>query len=338
MRLALPKAFQGVLDNWLFQLHGAESGEVLLHQRRVFILPTKAGMAYALMLVGLFVGSVNYGLNMGFALTFLVAACSLVGLLLTFRNLAFLRLNVGRCPPVFAGSQAVYSFQLNNHGRHARYAIEAGFLQEGQPWAPTAIDLPAFGQGTLQLSCATSERGWQSAPRIRLQTRFPLGLFRAWSFWTPDVAVLVYPRPESHPPPLPAATAGDAVQGASAGQEEFAGVRAWQAGDSSSRLAWRQIARLDASGEGLISKAFEGQAGNELCLDEKRLLHLPLEARLSRLTAWVLQAQAQGLHWRLALDSTQSGTGYGEQHLHECLHLLALYPVPGRGEPRRARA
>lgn len=330
MRLALPQVLQGALDNWLFQLHGAESGEVLLHQRRVFILPTKAGLVYALMLVGLFVGSVNYGLNMGFALTFLVAACALVGLLLTFRNLAFLRLNVGRCPPVFAGSQAVYGFHLNNHGRHARYAIEAGFLQEGQAYAPEAIDLPAFGQGTLQLSCAAEARGWQSAPRIRLQTRFPLGLFRAWSFWTPDVAVLVYPRPEPHPPPLPAATAGHAAQGGSAGQEEFAGVRAWQAGDSSSRLAWRQIARLDASSEGLISKAFEGQSGNELCLDERPLLHLPLEARLSRLTAWVLQAEAQGLHWRLSLGTTQSAVGSGNQHAHDCLRLLALHQPDGR--------
>ncbi len=328
MRLALPQALQGVLDNWLFQLHGAEAGEVLLHQRRVFILPTKAGLAYALMLVGLFIGSVNYGLNMGFALTFLLAACALVGLLLTFRNLAFLRLSGGRCPPVFAGAQAVYALQLANHGRHARYSIELGFVDESDKASSVVLDLPAFGQVGAQLACVAPQRGWQQSPRIRLQTRFPLGLFRAWSYWTPDLAVLVYPSPEEPAPPLPLASAGVATEGRGTGQDDFAGVRNWQAGDSPSRLAWRQIARLDDSGAGLISKSFEGGAGNELCLDERRLRHLPLEARLSRLAAWVLQAQTQGLTWRFVLGTSQLPAGAGSQHAHECLRLLALY----RGE------
>lgn len=331
MRLALPQALQGAFDNWLFQLHGAETGEVLLHQRRVFILPTKAGLAYGLMLVGLFIGSVNYGLNMGFALTFLLAACALVGLLLTFRNLAFLRLSVGVSAPVFAGQQALFGLQLANQSRHARYSIELGFVERSE--SSSMIDLPAFGQLRTQLACPAPRRGWLQAPRIRLQTRFPLGLFRAWSYWTPDLAVLVYPAPEENAPPLPEASAGVAAEGRGAGQEEFAGVRNWQAGDSPSRLAWRQIARLDASDAALISKSFEGGQGSELCLDEAALLHLPLEARLSRLTAWVLQAQAQDLHWRLALGgsqlttqlTTQSATAGGSQHAHDCLRMLALY-------------
>jgi uncharacterized protein (DUF58 family) len=329
MRLTLAQPFQRAIDHWLFRLHGPQTGEVLLNQRRVFILPTKAGLAWGLMVLGLFIGSVNYGLNMGFALTFLIAACSLVGMLLTFRNLAWLRLSGGRCGPVFAGDQALYELHLRNDSRHARYAIALGFMQDGKEPEPALVDLPSFSDAAVQLACEARQRGWQSAPRIRLQTRFPLGLFRAWSFWTPDLAVLVYPRAEDNAPPLPAVSAHVEGEGRGAGQEDFAGVRAWQAGDAKSRLAWRQIARMDNSSHGLVSKSFEGGAGRELCLDESRLRHLPLEARLSRLTAWVLQAQSQGLSWRFVLGATVLPSASGSAHAHECLRLLALYP----GEP-----
>ena len=42
-----------------------------------------------------------------------------------------------------------------------------------------------------------------SAPRIRIATQFPLGLFRAWSWWQPDSRALVHPFPEADAPALP---------------------------------------------------------------------------------------------------------------------------------------
>src|SRR3981081_4127730 len=44
-------------NKWLFQLRGAESGEVFLNQRRVFIIPTKAGLGVGAMLLTLFICS-----------------------------------------------------------------------------------------------------------------------------------------------------------------------------------------------------------------------------------------------------------------------------------------
>ncbi|MDB5796914.1 MAG: hypothetical protein JWP36_816 [Paucimonas sp.] len=323
--IALRQPVRRVIDNWLFQLKPAEHGEVILHQRRVFILPTRAGMAYAVMLLGLFIGSVNYNLNMGFALTFLVMGCALVGMYLTFRNLAWLALSPGRSAPVFAGSQVHYEFHLANRSRHARYAIDIGFTGGGIDELQTSVDLPAFGQTSVRLSTPARQRGWQQSPRLRLQTRFPLGLLRAWSYWTPDVAVLVYPQPETDAPPLPASELAGADGSGHAGREDFAGVRAWQAGDSPSRLAWRQIARMDGASDALVSKHFEGGASAELSIAENLVAALPLEARLSRMTRWVLEAEQQGLRYRFELGPLRLPAALGPAHRDECLRALALH-------------
>ncbi len=328
MRFALKQPFRRAIDTWLFQLKPAEHGEVILVQRRVFIVPTGAGMGYILMLLGLFIGSVNYQLNMGFALTFLVAGCALVGMVLTFRNLAWLHLSPGRSAPTFAGGEAHFELHLANRSRHPRYAIDIGFIGPGLTAVETLVDVPAFGECVVRLSTPALRRGWQQAPRIRLQTRFPLGLLRAWSYWQPDLAALVYPQPEAQGAPLPASEISASDGAGKAGRDDFAGVRAWQAGDSPSRLAWRQIARMGngANGTGgLVSKHFEGGVNAELCIDERLLADLPVEQRLARMTRWVLEAEQHGLAYRFTLGSTALPASQGPAHQDECLRALALY-------------
>jgi uncharacterized protein (DUF58 family) len=328
MGLAFRQPFRRAIDAWLFQLKPAEQGEVVLVQRRVFIVPTGAGMTYVLMLLGLFIGSVNYQLNMGFALTFLVAGCALVGMVLTFRNLAWLTLSPGRSAPVFAGGEAHFDLHLANRSRHPRYAIDIGFIGPGTAEVETLVDLPAFGESVVRLSTPAPQRGWLQAPRIRLQTRFPLGLLRAWSYWQPDLATLVYPQPEQPGAPLPASEVNASGGTGTAGRDDFAGVRAWQAGDSPSRLAWRQIARMNNGAQGtkgLVSKHFEGGMNAELCIDERILAALPLEQRLSRMTRWVLEAEQRGLSYRFVLGDMVFPASQGTAHQVECLRALALY-------------
>src|ERR1700754_3247696 len=112
------------IDRAIFQPRGAESGEVVLNQRRVFILPTRAGLLLGVMLIALLLGSINYSLSLGFALTFLVVGVAWVGMLATFRNLAHLYRRPWRVDPVFAGDTADYRLVVRNAARIDRYAIE----------------------------------------------------------------------------------------------------------------------------------------------------------------------------------------------------------------------
>ncbi|HJW54287.1 MAG TPA: DUF58 domain-containing protein [Burkholderiaceae bacterium] len=315
------------LDQWLFRLPAAESGEVFLGQRRVFIMPSRAGLAFGVLLGLLFIGAVNYNLSLGLALTFLIAGCALVGMYLTFRNLAYLRLSAGRVQPAFAGEDVRFELHLVNQRNGDRYAIWLGFIGADLPDIEQATDIAAHSVRTVSLSVTATRRGWLAAPRVRLRTQFPLGLLRAWSYWHPDAHALVYPRPEDNAPPLP--TAGRDLEDGKgqAGHDDFAGVRAYQAGDSLRQLAWRQIARTGADSHGaLVAKHFEGGAAGEICLDLEALPRdMALELKLSRMTRWVIEAESRGLAYAFRLDDIALPAALGPAHRDACLRALALY-------------
>lgn len=316
-------------SKWLFRKE-AESGEVFLHQRRVFIMPTHPGIGFSLMLLTLFIGAVNYNLSLGFAFTFLLAGCGLIDMYMTFRNLAHLHLRPGRANAVFAGEEARFELHLINRDRHDRYAIWLDFVADDRPDLAQATDVAANASRSVILSTPARQRGWLAAPRIRLQTRFPLGLLRAWSYWQPDARALVYPRPEDNAPPLPLDGVDTSDGSGKAGLDDFAGIRGYQAGDSLRRLAWRQIARIDVeSGGTLVTKHFEGGSKTEIVIDFDLLPHgMDIESRLSRMTRWILEAEARGLPYAMRLGEVQFPPSLGPAHKGACLAALALFGMP----------
>lgn len=331
----MPSTFAAQLRHrvgkWIFPRLHAEPGEVHLHWRRVYILPTRAGLFYGLMLAILFIAAINYNLSLGFALTFLLATIALLDMVLAFRNLAHLHLASGRAHTAFAGQPAQFDLQLMNRRAYPRYALWLSFM----PMEPTephyspeqAVDIGPRAMQAVRLSITSVKRGWLRAPRVRLQTHFPLGLMRAWSYWQPDAAALIYPQPESNAPALPmAGEITDDGRGA-AGHDDFAGIRAYQAGDSIKHLAWRQIARMDDGGaQQLVTKHFEGAASSQICLDFSTLpSQMDTEEKLSRLTSWVIEAEAIGLPYAFHLGQTVFACSNGMTHQHACLRALALY-------------
>jgi uncharacterized protein (DUF58 family) len=324
---ALEHSLRKRASKWLFRLRDVEPGEVFLHQRRVYIMPTHPGIVFFLMLIVLFIGSVNYNLSLGFGFTFLIAACAVIDMHLTFRNLAHLHLRAGRATPVFAGQEAQFELHLINRSKHDRYAIWLDFVGDGLPEIDQAVDIAAQAASSVVLSTPARERGWLPAPRVRLQTRFPLGLLRAWSYWQPDTKALVYPHPEDNAPPLPQAGVEKKDGQGFAGNDDFAGIRGYQAGDSLKRLAWRQIAKVDVElGGTLVTKHFEGGAATEISLDWEQLpRNMDAERKLSRMTRWVLEAEARGVPYAFRLGDTVLAPALGGMHQEACLRALALY-------------
>jgi len=320
----LQTTFRSWTGKYLFRLSTAETGTVFLKQRRIFIMPTRAGLTFGLMLVVLFIASINYNLSLGFALTFLLASCAIVGMHLTFRNLAYLHLSSGRATPIFAGEIAQFSVQLDNRRAYERYAIRLAFIADGAVGIPHFTDIPSHTSSDVTLSTPATERGWLAAPRIRLQTTFPLGLLQAWAYWQPAMHALVYPRPETDSPPLPLNTGTQTDGRGSAGHDDFAGIRAYQSGDSIRHMAWRQIARSNDGA--LVSKQFEGGAASELALDFSKLPPtMDTEHKLARMTSWVLMAEAQGLPYAFRLAHLYLPPSIGPAHQAACLQALALY-------------
>ena len=317
---------------------GVEHGEVLLDRRRVYILPTRAGMLFAAAMLMMLFGSINYSLQLGFLLTFLVISMALVAMYHTHRNLARLTLTAHRAENVFAGDLATFEITVHNATPEARYALEFEPLQPTNPlleaFGPdlpvqpiTNADIPAAGSRDVRIAVATRARGRLPCPRLRIETRFPFGLWQAWSYYMPPLAAIVYPVPEHDAPELPMVAAGDAEQetGLAFSGDEFAGVRPYQAGDPLKRVAWRLAARSDE----LTVKLFEGYAQGEVVLELGAVDHaLSGEQKLSRLCRWVLMAEAAQVRYALSLPDARIDFGLGAEHRDRCLSALAMCPRP----------
>lgn len=302
---------------------------VRLGARAVFILPTRQGLLFGAALLVMLLAAINYQNSLAYALTFLLLAVFLVAILHTWRNLAGLSLAAGEVPAVFAGEQAGLRVRLEGGGR-ARQAIALGW-----PPAPLQyVSVPADGGAELELFLPAVRRGWLRAPRLRVESRFPLGLLVAWSWVDLQLAALVYPQPlAGELPPAAGAGADDdpgtAAQGG--GVDDFQGLRAWQPGDSRRRLHWKAWSR----GQGLLVKDFAELHGHDLWLDYDGQSG-EREARLSLLCHWVLQLSARQQPFALRLPDAQRPPASGAAQREACLRALALcgeVAAPGGTRP-----
>ncbi|HXZ97438.1 MAG TPA: DUF58 domain-containing protein [Burkholderiales bacterium] len=321
MRLAL----KNFLDTWLFKLRGPEPGPIVLTQRRVFILPTRQGLLFGALLLSLLIGSINYNLGLGYALTFLLAAMGIISMLHAFRNLAGLQVRSGKSNPVFAGELASFAVCLDNQRTLPRYAIAVTRNKQ----APVFCDLAQNAIATAEVGVPAPRRGWLTPGRITLFTRFPLGLFHAWSYVELESHCLVYPRPDPAklPPIKPHSYTGAGLESGQ-GNDDFTGLRPHQPSDSPRHIAWKAAAR----DYGLLTKQFIGRADAELWLDWNDLPStLDDEAKLSRLCRWVLDAETARVSYGLRLPGKEVPLAYGAQHRQNCLEALALFRLEDAG-------
>lgn len=303
-----------------FRRHRDGSGSIRLDRRRIYILPTGAGLLYALTLFTMLLGAINYSLTLGHLLVFLLAALGLNAMLHTFRNLYGLSLTPGPCTPVFVSESVHFPLRLMAAPGLAHRALE--FLPAG---GSLVCHAQCSDSDWITLPVPASRRGWLSLPRIKLASRYPLGLFVAWSWLQPEVQALVYPAPATTPLPSPLAAGGELASGRE-GDEDFAGFRARQPADSPRHVAWKASSR-QAGEQPLLIKQFAGGSQPEYRLDWHDCMPGDVEARLSQLCGWVLAAEAAGCRYSLSLPGGEITGGHGPAHCQRCLEALALFPA-----------
>ena len=301
------------------------SDRCTLTQRNVYILPTKAGWGFCITLLVMLLAAINYQLNLGYGLTFLLCGAGLVAMHQTHGNLRRLTLHVKPPAPVFAGQPATLEVVLDNPGPQ-RHGVGLA-LYGARPHGMSFCDVPQGGSTLARLRFSPAQRGLQTLPTLRVETHFPLGLFRAWTVWRPAAQLLVYPAPEQPSAPLPPSQPGSSAQapqriGAGA---EFEGVRAYRRGDTLRQVVWKKAAR---SGE-WVSRDTSTPLAQSLVLDYARAGSSPGtangEARLSRLAAWVLAADRLGLGFALSLPGRALPAASGEGQRRAALEMLALW-------------
>ena len=312
-------ALKNQFSTWLFRPK-IESGTVTLDQRRIFILPTRRGLGFALVLMLMLLGDINYNLSLGYVLTFLLATLSVLSMLHAFRNMIRLEIRAGHNAEVFAGDTAHFSFHFYNSSQVPRYEL---VLHDNQGHS-TTFDVAPQQSIEARLAIPAARRGWLNGGRLTLHTEFPLGLFHAWSYLQFDSRVLVYPRPAA-PLPLPFSAAPDTAGiSRGAGDDDFTGLRSYVAGDALPRIAWKALARE----QGLQVKQFSAQLGQQQWLDWATLPNISVEQKLAVLTRWVIDADALDVHYGLRIPGSEIAPQHSPAHRAACLRSLALFNLP----------
>jgi uncharacterized protein (DUF58 family) len=301
-----------------FQGEAPQAPPYVLRQRNVYILPTGRGLMFAVTLLIMLLGAMNYSNSLGYLLTFLLGSVAVVTILHTYRNLLHLRVRVGAIEPAFQGNAVAVPVILDNGGHGRRFSVEVFF--PGQPAQVT--DVPTGQHATVIINAPAGQRGYRPLPRFTLSSRFPLGLFRAWSHVVLDHQYLVYPAP-APPEPLPPRSlyVASALGDQGIGSDDFAGLRRFRSGDSLKHVHWKALARQ----QGLLTKQFGGDRSEQIWLDWRMLEGHDREQRLSRLCRWVIEAQRQNTEYGLWLPDQAIAPARDIAHYHQCLKALGLF-------------
>lgn len=304
----------------LTRRHRNESLPITLNQRRIYIVPSGFGLFFAVMMLAIMAGALNYQNNGALLFGLLAVSLGAVSMLQTFRNLDRLSLTQVSADPVHVGDALHLAFQLRSEDSRTRYAVTLVLGREQRhveiaPGATTIVEFALPGEA----------RGWFQPEPVRISTTWPFGLFFAWSWLHSDARVLVYPRAETPPQPLPRAPEDGRISGADPGDEDLRTLREYQRGDPLRLVAWKASAR---TGE-LLVRQLEAPQARETVLDYRRIEGLDVERRLSRLTRWVLEAERSGTRYRLVLPDAALGPDLGPAHRLRALKALALHALPG---------
>lgn len=312
---------QDAIDAWVLARVRRSPGPVSVARHRIYILPTRFGYAFALLLLILLLGAMNYSNSMIFALTFLLAGLGLIAMHHTHGNLVNLELRPGPVKPVFAGEIAHFEIHIFNPAHRERYSVSAGWPRAQ---AAMSADIPPEDTTVFRLPLIATRRGRLPARAFAIATEFPLGLFRAWTWQELDMAGLIYPRPAPTARTLPTTQgAGGTRSGPRSGLDEFSGLRNYQRGDTPRAIHWKSFPKLRRP----MVKQFQETLEQELWLDWEALQGLETETRLSQLTRWVLDAENASLNYGLRLPGTRLAPSRGIVHQQACLKALALYPA-----------
>jgi len=267
------------------------------------------------MLALMLLTAINYQSSLVYLLVFVLGSIFLLSIWLCFFNMQGLVIRVSHIQPVEAGSPVKVKLEASTAGKERSGFYAALDGESAQYW-------PMEERSTLDLSGSKYLRGVYELPAVRLDTFFPFGLIRAWTWMWFDAKLLVYPKPVE--PPVVEGGVGDQEKGERrrAG-EELGDAREYQSGDNMRRILWRNYARR----EELIVRSRESVASQPVMLDWDAYSCFGTELALSYMCFDVLKLYRDNQEFALVMPNTEIPLGAGEAHRDRCLAALAGYAL-----------
>ncbi len=293
------------------------SEPIRLSYQRIYILPTRRGLGFAMLIALLLIIAFIYNNNLVYLLSFLLASLFFITIMHTVKSLEGLVIRKLQSPNIFVGEFAANTLLIENPVNQARYSVRLGFDKKNIQ----QVDVPAQHKIHIDLPQRVTKRGWFITGQPTIASCYPFGLFRAWHRLNIEFKTLVYPQAALQDCPLPANNSIDNEQGsAQKGQDDFYGLQSYAAGDNIRHIHWRSFAK----GQGVFTRQYSGAQSTEIWLDYEQTTGASQDERLSQMCRWVLDADQAGIAYGFRLAGLVIEPGRGDTHSVECLVALAL--------------
>ncbi|WP_448213924.1 hypothetical protein [Colwellia sp. MEBiC06753] len=305
-------------DRWLTR-RVPKAQQFELSNRNIFIFPSSFGLVFLFVVLLLFLLGTNYQNNVIILLSYLMASFFITCTLAAFFNVKGLVVSSNAKAKGF--NQQVINIELVIKAQAPKYNLSIGYRQ-----LPMTLIKQVDQVQRAHIVYQARQRGIIKPGRVKIVSEYPFGLFRVWSWLDFDHEITVYPAPKAIASSQLNNTLACGEQGlhASTGNtgDEFYELRAFQLGESMSRVAWKQLAR----GQGKLTKHYQEQIGQSQVLSLDMLPPAPIETRLSYLCYLILQYSQTDTDFGLSLPNQQIAINHGDQHKHLSLTALARYP------------
>ncbi len=300
--------------------------------RHVALRPTKLCTSMVMLSVAIWVGAVNYQVNVAYAICFWVLAFIGIAALMTRRQLLGLHLNVRYEGEVFAGDVAEAQISTENSGKRARVfwwrsesreEVDEDSEADHSAWQRCQLS-GSLKSEPMRWRIPVQRRGYFPRPLLlRLATSAPFGMFHVEcrAEWHTDA--VVYPAPLAHSDfgTLDVPDPEQTPQRAGMHGEDIAFLKPHVAGASLQHIAWKTYAKR---GE-LMDKVFDEPppaVHSEIISYQDYPIGTPADKLASLLAYRVLQADKTGAPYTLELPNLTLAPQNGLRE--KCLHALAL--------------
>lgn len=281
------------------------------NSKRIYMIPNRFGLALSFIFIFFTVTGAHYSNNLIFLFAFIIVSFLLIAILQTAKNVRGLMIVKSHIQAGFPGEISKADLLVENQKSISQFGLYVQIHKQKN----SAIVHEIQAKDKLWISqpfLLPAKRGLFEFDKIKVSTQVPYGLFYGWRYVYKKNVVVVYPKPHGISKNYATATNKGS---------DFSGLKQFVTGDTIARISWKHSAKRDE----LLLKQFKEDEPEVKIFDINDCPQSELEAQLSQLALWVVDAEKGQKSYGLKLDDLSIKAGRGTTHMHECLYQLGIY-------------
>lgn len=165
---------------------------IIFGWNNIYILPNKFGVVFFAISISTILSSLNNNNNLGFLFGFFLFSFAFVAIFKTHKNLKAISITKAEISNIYQGQDLIIIFDLKSKSRSTE-SIRIKNL-EFKDKQNSKFITRSDDKREIQCSISELKRGKIEFLNFKIETTFPYGLFKAWSYFQYPLAAFVYPK------------------------------------------------------------------------------------------------------------------------------------------------